>query len=363
MTLDELKEIILSKRYAIRVVARALGYKNLRREEYILEFLPFVSRERQEHWRYKDLLEKIKGATIMDIEGQKMEKATLSESYKESQRDLKVVSRMKSEYGGKMSLSSSGFERALACNGSNYLKAKGGYYSGKQSSIAQFGEAVHQVLETLFCTTSVRELKRLMRVSNSKELATYIENLFRPLRDKFDSDREALKDIQANFIKFITQFKGLSGQIKKLSIEAEKKFQLERDEIKLTGRADLIIMNSTKKIAHVIDFKTGAVPVSGFDNKQLYFLGNLAVLSGFVPATYSVRGIIVNLRAPFPLYSSAFIDTDAKKFDQKLSEMWRKGDNDYETGSQCRYCPVMLNCPEVLDIVNEVTNLVKKEAI
>ena len=369
MHLSDLQEIIASGRYPMTAIARALGYKNMKRDEILLKYLPFIDgRARDE--RYLVLLNKLERISEEDIQnsvrssGKYLSMNSNSEHSNkivESDKEADELAGRRKAYDGKLSISASAFSRALECPSSVFLKSTARSFRGSQAKEAKVGEDIHKVLEVFFKKTSVQEQKRLMRVSSSKELKETIDYLFSTLLyffiDAGDQTKvDLIEDVKRNFIAFLRVFKGFRSRHKDLVVYSEKDVRVDRQGMKLRGIADLIILNERKKEAFLVDFKTGFRFVSAFQNMQLYFLGHLCVLSGLIPSHYDIRGVILNLSSPSLAVSSGDMKIDVKAFDRKLGEIWSVGENKFNVGSYCTYCPVLLSCPEARKIVKEITS-------
>lgn len=120
---------------------------------------------------------------------------------------------------------------------------------------------------------------------------------------------------------------------------------------------DCIGFDSVRRVLEVVDAKFGFIAVSPVNNSQLmlYALGALKQYSHI----YDIETVQLTIVQPAnrkPVNSWQVTLERLKTFEaEAISAVERsKMDTFFETGRHCRYCPAILVCPAVQNVVNRV---------
>jgi len=164
---------------------------------------------------------------------------------------------------------------------------------------------------------------------------TRLHDVAEKLLERESSAFSGVEDVVVDYVKYVRNL----AESSTIHIETKVTFKYLMD---FRGYVDAWIFKDG--VLHVIDLKTGFIPVSAYKNPQLQLYA-LGIYNDLIAMDYKIESICLHIHQSSVGNVSNWEMSvgDLIDFESVLIESLRVTDS-VETGEHCKYCPVRFNC-------------------
>ena len=266
--------------------------------------------------------------------------------------------------------SASSAARLMACPGSANLEAAIPGWTPPVEDPTKFkakglGTQIHEILEpftrhsvpllrvterVLQAFSTLHHTKRKKLLSDETGLETYLGNWTHNPRYQ-ETLKLLLHDITSftpKVMRFIARCAGFLLELRLASsyqedVEFLSELEMETCWLKEPGKttADVVIISESARMIHVVDYKTGSIPVYAVDNDQLLFYAR-SVLHEYGVDTPQGYNLTLHILQPGNESEWEVTDTEVFAWAEKATEAELRildGDTTLVPSDHCTFCP------------------------